>query len=134
MATEAVDQRVQNRFGRGEPKRSGTGRGFGYHDSEDALSGPEASFKANAPLVLCMAPKKEKGGTATTGSKTWEPSLIAAQFNQVCQGPINPLCPLAVLKPGQTLRAKPPGSLLFQRPPLPPLKIVPVTKFPGLII
>uniref|UniRef100_A0A8D1EVM9 Sperm-associated antigen 17 n=1 Tax=Sus scrofa TaxID=9823 RepID=A0A8D1EVM9_PIG len=29
-----------------------------------------------------MAPKKEKGGTATTGSKTWEPSLIAAQFNQ----------------------------------------------------
>ncbi|XP_060257705.1 sperm-associated antigen 17 isoform X3 [Ovis aries] len=29
-----------------------------------------------------MAPKKEKGGTATTGSKIWEPSLIAAQFNQ----------------------------------------------------
>ncbi|DAA31586.1 TPA: sperm associated antigen 17 [Bos taurus] len=29
-----------------------------------------------------MAPKKEKGGTTTTGSKIWEPSLIAAQFNQ----------------------------------------------------
>nr|XP_007975591.2 sperm-associated antigen 17 isoform X3 [Chlorocebus sabaeus] len=29
-----------------------------------------------------MAPKKEKGGTVNTGSKIWEPSLIAAQFNQ----------------------------------------------------
>ncbi|XP_066124209.1 sperm-associated antigen 17 [Saccopteryx bilineata] len=29
-----------------------------------------------------MAPKKEKGGTASTNSKTWEPSLIAAHFNQ----------------------------------------------------
>ncbi|XP_073090583.1 sperm-associated antigen 17 isoform X4 [Manis javanica] len=29
-----------------------------------------------------MAPKKEKGGTASTASKLWEPSLIAAQFNQ----------------------------------------------------
>ncbi|KAF4021435.1 hypothetical protein G4228_013301 [Cervus hanglu yarkandensis] len=29
-----------------------------------------------------MAPKKEKGGTTTTSSKIWEPSLIAAQFNQ----------------------------------------------------
>ncbi|XP_054988126.1 sperm-associated antigen 17 [Sorex araneus] len=30
-----------------------------------------------------MAPKKEKGGTANAGPKLWEPSLIAAQFNQV---------------------------------------------------
>ncbi|XP_011367051.1 sperm-associated antigen 17 [Pteropus vampyrus] len=29
-----------------------------------------------------MAPKKEKGGTAGTSSKIWEPSLIAAHFNQ----------------------------------------------------
>ncbi|XP_006710489.1 sperm-associated antigen 17 isoform X2 [Homo sapiens] len=29
-----------------------------------------------------MAPKKEKGGTVNTSSKIWEPSLIAAQFNQ----------------------------------------------------
>ncbi|XP_074174734.1 sperm-associated antigen 17 [Rhinolophus sinicus] len=29
-----------------------------------------------------MAPKKEKGGTANTSSKIWEPSLIAALFNQ----------------------------------------------------
>uniref|UniRef100_A0A671FSE7 Sperm associated antigen 17 n=1 Tax=Rhinolophus ferrumequinum TaxID=59479 RepID=A0A671FSE7_RHIFE len=29
-----------------------------------------------------MAPKKEKGGTTNTGSKIWEPSLIAAPFNQ----------------------------------------------------
>ncbi|XP_055971601.1 sperm-associated antigen 17 [Sorex fumeus] len=29
-----------------------------------------------------MAPKKEKGGTANAGPKLWEPSLIAAQFNQ----------------------------------------------------
>ncbi|XP_019511375.1 PREDICTED: sperm-associated antigen 17 isoform X1 [Hipposideros armiger] len=29
-----------------------------------------------------MAPKKEKGGTPSTSSKIWEPSLIAAHFNQ----------------------------------------------------
>nr|XP_054384836.1 sperm-associated antigen 17 isoform X2 [Pongo abelii] len=29
-----------------------------------------------------MAPKKDKGGTVNTSSKIWEPSLIAAQFNQ----------------------------------------------------
>ncbi|XP_012663088.1 sperm-associated antigen 17 [Otolemur garnettii] len=29
-----------------------------------------------------MAPKKDKGGTVNTSSKTWEPSLIAAPFNQ----------------------------------------------------
>nr|KAF6414458.1 sperm associated antigen 17 [Molossus molossus] len=29
-----------------------------------------------------MAPKKEKGGAASTNSKAWEPSLIAAHFNQ----------------------------------------------------
>ncbi|XP_070252631.1 sperm-associated antigen 17 isoform X6 [Myotis yumanensis] len=29
-----------------------------------------------------MAPKKEKGGQASTNSKAWEPSLIAAHFNQ----------------------------------------------------
>ncbi|XP_062049494.1 sperm-associated antigen 17 [Lepus europaeus] len=29
-----------------------------------------------------MAPKKDKGGTVSTSSKIWEPSLIAAQFNQ----------------------------------------------------
>ncbi|XP_004420659.1 PREDICTED: sperm-associated antigen 17 [Ceratotherium simum simum] len=29
-----------------------------------------------------MAPKKDKGWTASTNSKTWEPSLIAAHFNQ----------------------------------------------------
>nr|XP_009000224.3 sperm-associated antigen 17 isoform X2 [Callithrix jacchus] len=29
-----------------------------------------------------MAPKKEKGGTVNTSSKIWEPSLVAAQFNQ----------------------------------------------------
>nr|XP_019586156.1 PREDICTED: sperm-associated antigen 17 isoform X4 [Rhinolophus sinicus] len=29
-----------------------------------------------------MAPKKEKGGTTNTSSKIWEPSLIAALFNQ----------------------------------------------------
>ncbi|XP_045059666.2 sperm-associated antigen 17 isoform X2 [Desmodus rotundus] len=29
-----------------------------------------------------MAPKKEKGGSTSTNSKPWEPSLIAAPFNQ----------------------------------------------------
>ncbi|XP_046941193.1 sperm-associated antigen 17 [Lynx rufus] len=29
-----------------------------------------------------MAPKKEKGGTPSTSAKIWEPSLIAAHFNQ----------------------------------------------------
>ncbi|XP_049621975.1 sperm-associated antigen 17 [Suncus etruscus] len=29
-----------------------------------------------------MAPKKEKGGSGNIGPKLWEPSLIAAQFNQ----------------------------------------------------
>lgn len=34
-----------------------------------------------------MAPKKEKNLVANSSSKIWEPSLIAAHFNQVSQQP-----------------------------------------------
>lgn len=37
-----------------------------------------------------MAPKKEKGGPASTNSKAWEPSLIAAHFNQVSESRSSP--------------------------------------------
>lgn len=40
-----------------------------------------------------MAPKKEKGGTASNSSKIWEPSLVAAPFNQVSPGPVSAPCP-----------------------------------------
>lgn len=42
-----------------------------------------------------MAPKKEKGGAASTNSKAWEPSLIAAHFNQVSRGAQVPPVPAA---------------------------------------
>lgn len=109
-ATKAVDPRIANRFGGGEPNpvRNWAWLRLPWH--RDAQSGPEHSLEANAPPVLCMAPKKEKGGTAGTSSKIWEPSLIAAHFNQVSpESRKSPLFP-AVPEPGRTPQATPPGS------------------------
>lgn len=70
------------RLGEGRRIRSGAGRGLGYHGNRDAQAGREPNLAANAPPILSMAPKKEKG-TGSANSKIWEPSLIAAHLNQV---------------------------------------------------
>lgn len=87
-----------------------------------------------------MAPKKEKGGTTTTSSKIWEPSLIAAQFNQVCPEPRkssdHPATPTPVLKPepgspGDAARLA--FSSRHHRWPLGKLHLVPLPRPDGFV-
>lgn len=70
-----------------------------------------------------MAPKKEKGGLASTNSKAWEPSLIAAHFNQVSGVPESS-------SPHLTLQATQLAHPPFQTPQLPLRKpdLVPLPK------
>lgn len=97
---------------------SGSGRGLGPHGSGDAPPGPEPRFESDAPPVLCMAPKKEKGGTASNSSKIWEPSLVAAHFNQVSPGP---RVRRAQARPGPASRPDPqPRRLPAATPPSAP--------------